>query len=124
MEEEQEKAPLATAEFDAVYANNSLIESSLWDLKIFFGQLEQHTGSARVDWHTAVTMPWLQAKLLSYYLRLGLAYHESQFGALKFPPSLVPPKPDPPSTSDLAINAEVKSLYESIIAVHAEMFGS
>ena len=107
---------------DFVYANNSLCEASVWDLKVIFGQLEQHTGQTRVEWHTAVTMPWAQAKLLSYYIRLNIAQHEVQFGVLKTPPSITPSLPAPPS-GKLKENPDAVQFYEMAKTIHEEMFG-
>ena len=108
-------------ELDFVYANNSLCEPSVWDLKVIFGQLEQHTGQTRIDWHTAVTMPWAQAKLLSYYIRLNIAQHEIQFGGLKSPPSITPARPSPPA-GKLKGNPDELQFYEMAKAIHEEMF--
>src|SRR5258708_3692666 len=63
------------------YANNARFESSVWDFKIFFGQLQKDAGN--VDWHTVVTIPWLQAKLLLYFLRINVAFHEIDNGQLR-----------------------------------------
>jgi len=70
---------------DSVYANNVRFETSVWDLKAVFGQLEQlpPSGELSVDWHTAVTMPWLVAKLLIYYLRINVAAYELANGCIK-----------------------------------------
>jgi hypothetical protein len=109
-------------DFESVYANNSLLESSVWDLKIMFGQLEQHTGNAKVDWHTAVTMPWMQAKVLCYYLRVNLAFHEMVSGPLKIHPNVAPPVPEPPAAEQCESDPKAQRLHEIIGRIHTEMF--
>jgi hypothetical protein len=73
------------------YANNSLFEPSVWDLKIIFGQLYRaKNGKSDVDWHTAITLPWPQVKLFAYYLQVNLAMHEAENGVVKVPERLHP----------------------------------
>jgi hypothetical protein len=107
-------------ELDSVYANNTAFESSVWDLKIVFGQLELHTGKPGIEWHTEVTIPWLQAKILAYYLRVNITLHELQNGPVKVPSPVLPPKPAPPADeNDLA----EKEAYEAVLKIHTECFG-
>lgn len=108
-----------TFEFDTVYANNAHFEASVWDLKVIFGQLEQHTGQSFVDWHTAVTMPWLQAKIWSYYLLAQVLFHEAQNGALTIPARVMPPPPTPPSEDDPLSQA----VYPILDKWYRELFG-
>jgi len=49
-------------ELVADYANNTAFEQTIWDLKMIFGEYSQRAGG--VDWHTSITVPWAQAKLL------------------------------------------------------------
>lgn len=89
MDEEQIEKP--DDGFISEYANNSLFEPSVWDLKIIFGQLiRAKDGKPGVDWHTAITLPWPQVKLFSYYLQINLAMHEFENGAVKVPERLYP----------------------------------
>lgn len=111
-----------TFELESIYANNSRFEPSVWDLRILFGQLEQHTGTSVVDWHTAVTVPWSQAKILCYYLRLNLAFHE-QNGPIPMSPRVTPPKPIPPTAEELKNDPHGMAFYELVKKIHAEMFG-
>jgi hypothetical protein len=108
-------------DFESVYANNSNFEPSVWDLKIIFGQLEQHTGNAEVDWHTAVTMPWMQAKLLCYYLRVNLAIHEAQNGPISVHRNVIPILQPP--VAGAASDTNAQQVYEIITKIHAEVFG-
>jgi len=111
-------------DFESAYANQSLVEMSEWDLKVIFGQVEQHTGKAAVNWHTAVTMPWLHAKLLSYYLRVSLAAYELTHGKIKVPANVLPPKPEPPNKKQLASDPNAKAVYQAVKNLHAEAFES
>lgn len=103
------------------YANNSRFDTSLWDLKISFGQY--HADANEVDWHTAITMPWFQAKLLSYFLRLNLFFHETSQGPLRLPPGLLPKPPQPPTEEQIEANPAVKAIYEYYQKIHTETFG-
>jgi hypothetical protein len=76
------------------YANNVFFSPNIWDLKILFGELSGTKQS--VDWHTSITLPWAQAKLMAYYLTVNIAVHEQQSGPIRVPESMLPPEPPPP----------------------------
>lgn len=84
-----------TDDFVSEYANNFQFEQSVFDLKLIFGQLDQSKGPAVVEQHTSVTIPWISAKLLLYYLQLNIAGYELQNGKIKIPPELLPPSVGP-----------------------------
>jgi uncharacterized protein DUF3467 len=105
---------------NAVYANNAMFEVSAWDLKILFGQLDQQPEKSRIDWHTSVTMPWMQAKIFMYYLRLNIAYYEMHFTPVNTPERVIPALPAPPAEAD----AKAHVLFETYKKIHAEIFGS
>jgi len=109
-------------EYQSVYANNSRLEPSVWDLKVLFGQLELHTSEAHVDWHTAVTMPWIQAKIFSYYLLLNLLLQEQMNGPITVPASVMPPKPEPPS-GEAEKDPSMRAVYEAMTKIHLQIFG-
>ena len=101
----------------SVYANSTLIELSVWDLKLIFGQLfKSEMGKFDVDWHTEVTMPWPQVKLLSYYLQANLAVYEAQNGTIKLPQSLHPV----PFVSDQETTPDDNLLNEKIERLRKE----
>jgi hypothetical protein len=81
----------ALEEIVPVYANNTRFEPTAWDLRIFFGQL-MPSGRRDVDWHTDVTIPWAQAKLMHLYLGINLGLYELENGKIKIPPGLLPPE--------------------------------
>ena len=82
-------------EFASLYANNVLFETSVWDLKMIFGQLDLTRKPPTVEYHTAIAVPWLQAKIMSYYLQANLALYESEHGRLMIPPGVHPPPLEP-----------------------------
>jgi hypothetical protein len=87
-------------EFYEAYANNVYYEASSWDLKLIFGQLDQSEGKVKVVQHSAITVPWTQAKLMVYWLRGQIEAHELANGKVHMPPSLIPP-PLPPLTAEM-----------------------
>jgi hypothetical protein len=98
MSEEKTPAPAApvtefrrSQDFRSVYANNALFEASVWDLKVILGQLDQREGKIAVEQHTAVSIPWTQAKLLSYWLRLNIELYEIEHGKIHIPQRVWPP---------------------------------
>jgi len=110
-------------DFSAVYANNVRLEWSAWDLKLFFGQLEQHTAKAEINWHTAVTIPWMQAKILEYYLRANIAFYEKTNGPLNVLPNLRPPQPERPSEDQVKADPKSIELWEMYKKLYTEVFG-
>jgi hypothetical protein len=103
------------------YANNTRFESSVWDFKIFFGQLQQDVNS--IDWHTVVTMPWLQAKLLLYFVRLNVAFHERDNGQMRVPEVLRPKRPTAPTEEQAKSDPSWMELFEIHRAIYEETFG-
>jgi len=122
-EEPKEKNPEAEPTYESVYANNHMVEISFWDLKVLFGQVEQHP-KFNINYHTAVTMPWAQAKLLGYYLRLQVAWHEAVNGEVKLPSNLVPNKLEATAEDYENMTPEVRAFWELASRLHREVFGS
>lgn len=108
--------------FATVYANNFNFEPSVWDLKVILGQLEQHTGSAIVDWHTAVTIPWIQVKLVAYYLRIQATWYEAANGRINIPAFAMPKPPEPPAGGTENDPIAV-AWHEAAKKIYSEMFG-
>jgi hypothetical protein len=113
MEESTQKQQEQADDLTTEYANNTFFEGSVWDLKILFGEWSGRTNS--VDWHTSITLPWAQAKLMSYFLELNIANHESQMGKIPFPASMIPPEP-PPLPESLQNEPEAKAFREMVMA--------
>jgi hypothetical protein len=99
-----------TDDFTARYANYSHLESSLWDVKIYFGQTDQAAGQNVVPVNAAITLPWPQIKVLSYFLQIHLAGYELENGRIKIPAGIIPPT-DVPAFLDI---------YEKFIAINPE----
>jgi hypothetical protein len=109
-------------EIDAVYANNTLFEVSAWDLKIIFGQLDQHAPKTTIDWHTAVTIPWTQARVLEYYLRANAAFYEKKFGPINLPHQARPPAPVEPTEEQIKDDPQATELWQAYKKIYEEMF--
>jgi hypothetical protein len=99
----------------SVYANYANFELSDLDLKIIFGQLAQTGAKKAVDWHTAVTMTWAEAKLVSFFLRVNIAIYEAQYGIIKVPASMLPPLPPPPEEN------MSQAFVDAVRAIHDEL---
>ena len=106
--EEKPEAKRFVDDLTTDYANNVAFETSVWDLKLIFGEYSDQDKS--VEWHTSITIPWAQAKLMQYYLQINLEFNEQQQGKIKIPSVAIPPAPSPPDPDDPA----AKALYELV----------
>jgi len=70
MDEQAKPLSLRTDEMNTEYANNVFFEPTVWDLKLIFGEWSSRANL--VDWHTSVTVPWAQAKLMTRLILQGL----------------------------------------------------
>lgn len=108
-------------DFGEVYANNVLFETSVWDLKVIFGQLDQAMGV--VQQHTAVTIPWTIAKLALYHLQSQVAAYEIVYGPIKLSSEILPVEPgslEPPFKG----NAVLERVHEEIKKLHKEFISA
>lgn len=124
----EETIPKAIFEFDPemqeVYANNVYYESSAWDLKLIFGQLDQSEGKVRVIQHTAITMPWALAKLTIYWLRGQVEVYEAVHGPIAVPTAVIPQEP-PHITDELRRqDANADKVYEIFNRLRREFIAS
>jgi hypothetical protein len=113
----QDPAPTDAAaeyDFDDVYANCAHLEISAWDAKVIFGQLDQSSGTPLVDWHTAVTLPWPQAKILAYYLQATIEAYEAINGRIKIPAGALPMKPVAPTNNSNSRKQQNPSLASKL----------
>jgi len=58
------------------YANAVYFDATAWDLSMTFGRTVLRTPQQErqeMEWTTAITIPWSQAKLMAYYLLINLA---------------------------------------------------
>jgi hypothetical protein len=108
-----ERAP----DFTTKYANNLYFESTAWDMKITFGHVEQATGAVVIRHDFAVTIPWPQAKLALFWLRLHVETAEDEVGT-KIPirKDLIPVEllqPDAQAENDPAMK-RFREIYERL----------
>jgi len=114
-------------DFASAYANNAFLESSLWDLRVIFGQNDQQLGENVVVQHTAMTLPWAQIKVMIYFMQTHLLAHEIQNGRIMIPPNLILPIPEEPPKDALKqipklpeIHVALRKHYETFIAANPE----
>jgi len=101
------------------YANNVYFEHSVWDLKLIFGQLDQREGKLIVKQHTAITLPWAQVKILSYWLRGHVEAYEFANGRIPIPSSVIPPELPPP-TDEQKSDPNTEKVFEIFNRLRAE----
>jgi hypothetical protein len=117
MEEQSKPNVSATEDLNVEYANNVFFEATIWDIKLIFG--EWSSRSNLVDWHTSITLPWAQAKLIQYYLAINVEAHERMQGKITMPSAAIPPEPPPPDPSD--ITGAAKDFYDMVVR-HRQKF--
>ncbi len=99
MEEKDElNQPSFPPDIQTEYANNTLFEATIWDLKILFGEFFARDG--KVDWHTSMTIPWAQAKLMAYFLQVNVAIYEGSHGRIEIPAQMTPDEFKPPADGE------------------------
>ncbi len=99
-------------EFASLYANHIWYETTVWDLKLIFGQLDQTIGPNVITQHTAIALTWLQVKIMSYYLQANLAIYEAGHGTIKIPSEVLPPEPPAPSENDQVAKMATEKIQE------------
>jgi hypothetical protein len=110
----------ALEDISSDYANNVSFETSAWDCKLIFGELDQRATPTTVEWHTAITMPWAVAKIAAYYLVLNVIIHQAQEGTIGIPARVLPPRPDP---ADPTVEPTFKPVVEYLAWVYDQFFG-
>jgi hypothetical protein len=113
-----------TEDFQRSYANNVHLLSSNWDLQLIFGEIDQSQGPNTVLQHTAISIPWPQAKVLLYFLGVHVGSHESEFGRIKIPAGIIPAVAGekPKSLDKVSENSwkELRRQYEEFIKANPE----
>ncbi len=109
-------------EFYFDYANNVFLEPSVWDLKLVFGQLDQGSGVAVTEQRSAITVPWIQAKILNFLLSAHLHAYELKYGKIIVQPDVVPPEPPIPTEEMKKAEPFVTEVYEHLRKLRAEFF--
>jgi hypothetical protein len=109
-----------TEDFAAVYANNVNFETTAFDLKILFGELNQSFEPLTVDQHTSVTMSWMEAKLLKHFLDIQLAVFEMTSGKIAIPEAILPPEPPRPTEEDSKTEPKSQMIYDTIMKLRKD----
>jgi hypothetical protein len=111
-------------DFISLYANNVLLEGNAWDLRIKFGRVESPTGNETlVKWHAEISIPWAQAKLALYWLRLQVEAMEIQAGKIAIRKDILPIEPPTLSPEDVD-NPDAIRMYEFSKKAHAEFIAN
>ena len=118
MPDESRPTPV-TDELSSDYANNVRFEASVWDLKLIFGEYSSSAPQS-VEWHTSMTVPWAQAKLMLYYLEANVIAHELVSGKISMPEMMLPPEWDPPAKD----SGVAEGLYERLVEVRNKFLES
>lgn len=104
-----------TEEIVPVYANNVRFEMTAWDLRLLFGQLlPASENKGLVDWHTDVTIPWAQAKLMHLYLGINITLYERENGKISVPQGVLPPAATTPPPGVDPTDPEAMKTFEQI----------
>jgi hypothetical protein len=102
-----------TPDFVSRYANHVRFESTVFDLKVVFGQTDLSNPPHEVVFqHTAMTIPWADAKLILYYLTVQLIFQEADNGTVVVPPNQAP-APLPPLPPHLKNNEAAQRAHET-----------
>jgi hypothetical protein len=110
----------ASEDINVAYANNVFFEGTIWDLKLIFGEVSARSNT--VGWHTSVTIPWAQAKLMQYYLAVNIEAHERINGKISFPTAMTPKEPPPPDPSDTT--GDKKDFYDMVMRLRQNFIDS
>lgn len=112
-------------DFISRYANNARFETTVFDLKILFGQSEQESGTEVIEQHTAITVPWPVVKLAIYYLQVQLTVHQiTNENRVAIPPNQIPPpfpQTLPPELENDPHTAEVR---QAVIKLREQFLAS
>jgi|SRR5665213_23619 len=113
-------------DFAEKYANNVRFESSVWELKAFFGTLDQGAPDPKayppsVKFHTSISLPWTQAKLMAYGACINVLWHERLNGRIPVLPSGAPPSVEK-MVSDLGSTPDGKKLIELDALLRSVLF--
>jgi hypothetical protein len=111
-------------EFYEAYSNNIYFESSVWDLKLLFGQLDQTEGKVKIIQHSAITVPWIQAKLMLYWLKAQVGVHELTNGKIHIPKPVIP-LPIPELTEEMKkSDPNAEAIHALIVKLRSEFIES
>jgi hypothetical protein len=110
-----------TEDFASVYANNVIVLPTVFDIQMIFGEMDQQVEPLVVRQHTSVTMSWIEAKLLQYFLSLQIAAHETVNGTIKIPAAIVPEPPTAPTQEVLKEEPQAAAIYSKFLEFHKQL---
>jgi hypothetical protein len=108
-------------DFASLYANHVWYELSVWDLKLIFGETDQLQGPGTIVQHTSVSVSWLQAKLMAYFLQVNLAIYENQNGPIRIPNAVLPP---PPPATEAVEDETARAEARKIADIYQRLIGA
>jgi len=117
--EQPDLKPTRSEEFEELWANNVLFESTLWNLRMIFGQVD--LSGNQVLQHTAINMPWPQVKIAAYFIVANLMVQQALNGQIFLPAYVVPPRPEAGSPG---FGSYDRRLVEYLGWIHDQFFGS
>ncbi|HYA24654.1 MAG TPA: hypothetical protein VEF05_10875, partial [Terriglobales bacterium] len=88
-----------------------------------FGEIDWIENKPVIRQHTAMSISWLQAKILQYFLNFHVAAYEMVHGPIPVPSDVIPPPPNAP-TGDLANNPTAQRIYEHVKKLREEFIAS
>jgi len=107
------------ADFTNRYANTIYYESTASDIKLVFGHVELATDPVKIQNDFAVTIPWTQAKLALFWLRLHIELVEADLDS-KIPirkdmlPAQLPERFPEPMQEDDPRTRRFREIYERL----------
>jgi len=112
-----------STDFRTYYANNILFESTAWDMKLTFGHIDRATAPLLVMNDCSVTIPWPQAKLALFWLRLHVEMAEAEIeGKIPIRKDLLPLElPETLSGLDEVAAQRFREVYQRIRAEFLKM---
>jgi hypothetical protein len=113
-----------TDDFSSAYGNYVFLENSFWDLKLIFGQLDQSVTPPTTEMHTAITIPWTQAKILSYLIKAHVTGYEISNGKIRIPLSVLPPEIPAPTEEQIKAEPKAQEIFDAIKNLRDELAAS
>jgi hypothetical protein len=109
---------IKSGDFQSSYANNVQFQPNEIDMKLLFGEMD--TSKMVIEHHTAITMTWLQAKLMLHFLEMQIHVYEMTHGRIQGSSAVYPPEPQPP-TGELESDPTALKIYE-YMKINREQF--
>lgn len=76
--------------FETLYANTCMIEATVWDLKLLFGELMSDEQGGVIEQHTGMTLPWTLVKILAFHLAINVIAFEEENGPIRLSAPMLP----------------------------------